>query len=419
MITRRQFVRRSLLASGSLLATSIAAPRPARSAGQQVVVSFWSGTDPTVKRLLEQELLPRFHRENPDIRVEATLLQWMEFFQKVSVAFAGGTGPDVVGSGYGQLGSMIGNKWVQPIDDILKTWPDLNDIPPVGLDSGKKDGKRYAVLLPDIRPFNYRNDYYKEVGLDPEKPPKNWEELRAYTRKLTKRDGAKVTRAGLDVPIKNGEQFFASMAFTRGLKNLWDESGMPLFDGPEGVETMEFLLALMRDDKVTVPSDQQAAAGSAFQTGAAAQGFLQSQLYAAIDAAAPGALGVALPPANPKTQVLVLGTFYGLSARAKNVEAAGKLIRFLYSSDSMWAMYKEAGFQPMMRKSLTERFAKEKPYNGVVTKALENAVGWPIFPSFLQARQIIITQLEAIYVGQKTAKDGLRHAAEETKKLAG
>jgi ABC-type glycerol-3-phosphate transport system substrate-binding protein len=82
-------------------------------------------------------------------------------------------------------------------------------------------------------------------------------------------------------------------------------------------------------------------------------------------------------------------------------------------------MYKAAGFQPMMRKSLAERFAKEKPYNGVVTKALENAVGWPIFPSFLQARQIIITQLEAIYVGQKTAKDGLRHAAEETKKLAG
>jgi multiple sugar transport system substrate-binding protein len=343
----------------------------------------------------------------------------MEFFQKVSVAFTGGTGPDVVGSGYGQLGSMIGNKWVQPIDDIIKGWPDLSDIQLVGLDSGKKDGKRYGVLLPDLRPFNYRKDYYREAGLDPERPPRNWEELREYARKLTKRDGNRVTRAGIDIPIKNGEQFFASVAFTRGLKNLWDEAGGPLFNGPEGVETMEFLLRLMREDKVTVPSDQQAAAGSAFQTGAAAQGFLQSQLYAAIDRNAPGALGVAIPPANPKTQALVLGTFYGLSARAKNVEAAGKLIKFLFSADSMWAMYRAAGFQPMMRKSLAERFAKERPYNSVVTKTLENAVGWPIFPTFLQARQIIITQLEAIYVGQKSPKDGLRHAAEETKKLAG
>jgi hypothetical protein len=36
----------------------------------------------------------------------------------------------------------------------------------------------------------------------------------------------------------------------------------------------------------------------------------------------------------------------------------------------------------------------------------------------LQARQVIITQLEAIYLGQKSARDGLRHAAEETKKIA-
>jgi multiple sugar transport system substrate-binding protein len=418
MITRRQFIHRSLVGTGGLLAASAATPRPSRAAGQ-TIVSFWSGTDPTVKKALEEELLPRFHKENPDIQVETTLLQWMEFFQKVSVAFTGGTGPDVVGSGYGQLGSMIGNKWVQPIDDLLKGWPDLGDIQPVGLDSGKKDGKRYAVLLPDIRPFNYRKDYYKEAGLDPEKPPKNWEELREYSLRLTKRDGGRVTRAGLDIPIKNGEQFFGSIAFTRGLKNLWDEGGMPLFDSPEGIETMEYLLKLVREDKVTVPSDQQAAAGSAFQTGAAAQGILQSQLYAAIDANAPGALGVAIPPANPKTQALVLGTFYGLSARAKNVEAAGKLIRFLFSPDSMWVLYKAAGFQPMMRKSLADRFAKERPYNSVVTKTLENAVGWPIFPTFLQARQIIITQLEAIYLGQKSAKDGLRYAAEETKKIAG
>ena len=194
---------------------------------------------------------------------------------------------------------------------------------------------------------------------------------------------------------------------------------MPLFDSPEGIGSMEYLLKLMREDKVTVPSDQQAAAGSAFQTGAAAQGYLQSQLYAAIDANAPGTLGVAVPPANPKTQALVLGTFYGISARAKNVEAAGKLVRFLYGPDSMWAMYKAAGFQPMMRKSLADRFAKEKSYNSVVTKTLENAVGWPIFPTFLQARQVIITQLEAIYLGQKSAKDGLKHAAEETKKITG
>ncbi|MDA8217000.1 MAG: extracellular solute-binding protein [Dehalococcoidales bacterium] len=456
MLTRRSFLRRSLLASGAVLAlmpalqacgqppaaTPTSAPSGAPAAqpttaptkapaaaptqapatpkpgGAQTTVSFWSGTDPIVKSVLEEQLIPKFQNENPDIKVEATLLQWPEYFQKVTVAFTGGTGPEVVGSGYGQLGSMIGNKWMQPIDDAIKGWSDLSDFDAYALDSGKKDGKRYAVLLPAVYCFNYRQDYYKEVGLDPTKPAKNWAELEDYAKKLTKMEGGKVVRAGMDVPIKNGEQSFASMAFTHGLKNMWDEGGLALYDGPEAIETMEFLLKLMHEDKVTVPSDQQAATGTAFQSGLAGQGYMQSQLYATVEQAAPGALGVAVPPANPDTRALVLGTFYGLGAKVKNMDAATKLLKFLCSSDSIWALYKGAGFQPP-RKSLHDKFAQDKPYNATMTKTLENAVGWPIFPTFLQARQIIITQLEAIYLKQVTPAQGFKQAAEETKKLLG
>ena len=32
----------------------------------------------------------------------------------------------------------------------------------------------------------YNKDAYREVGLDPDKPPATWEELEEYARKLTK-----------------------------------------------------------------------------------------------------------------------------------------------------------------------------------------------------------------------------------------
>jgi ABC-type glycerol-3-phosphate transport system substrate-binding protein len=292
----------------------------------------------------------------------------------------------------------------------------LGDIDAYGLDSGKMNGKRYALLLPAVYCFNYRKDYYQASGINPARPPRNWDELRSYAKKLSKWEGGRVTRAGMDVPIKNGEQTFAIMALTHGLKNLWDEAGMPLFERPEAVETLEFLLRLMHEDKVTVPSDQQAATGTAFQTGLAAQGYLQSQLYAVVEQSAPGTLGVAIPPANPSTKALTLGTFYGLGARVNNMEAAAKLLKFLYSPDSIWTLYKGAGFQPP-RKSLQRKFAQDRPYNATLTKALENSVGWPIFPTYLQARQVIATHLEAIYLQQVSVKDGLKQAAEETKKL--
>jgi multiple sugar transport system substrate-binding protein len=434
-MTRREFLRSSVLTAAAVAAVgcnvsptlapttepkSTAPTLPATalppSGKSQVTLSFWSGIDPPVKKVYEELIIPQFEKENPDIKIQANLLAFPEYFEKVTVAFAGGIGPEVIGCGYGQLGSMIANGWVQPIDDVLKTWSDLDDINPVGIDSGKKGGKRYGLLLTDLRPFNYRRDHYKEAGLDPDKPPKNWTELEEYAKKLTKREGDRVVRAGIDIPIKNGEQTFASMAFTHGLKNLWNEDGSPAFDQPLGVETLEFLVKLVRELKVTVPSDIQSAAANAFVNGTAAQGFIQSQVYESVEQASPGNMGVALPPANPETRAFIGGTFIGFGAKVKNVEAAAKFVKFIYSPENMWALYSRAGFLPT-RTSLAAKFAAARPYNATLTKVLENTTGWPFFPTFLQARQVLISHLEAIYLGQRSVKDGLAKAAEETKKL--
>jgi multiple sugar transport system substrate-binding protein len=172
----------------------------------------------------------------------------------------------------------------------------------------------------------------------------------------------------------------------------------------------------MHDDKVVVPSDQQAATGTAFASGLAAQGFLPSQLYAGLEELAPGALGAARPPVKTTSQALVLGTFYGLTANPRDPVAAEKLLRFLYSPESQWVHYEKAGFPPA-RASLKERFAEHRPVNTTISEVLTQAVGWPIFPTFLQAREIITRKLEEIYLRQVPPADGLKQAADETRRL--
>ena len=46
----------------------------------------------------------------------------------------------------------------------------------------------------------YNVDHFKEAGLDPDKPPRHWEELVAAAKKLTKREGDRVTRWGIMAP---------------------------------------------------------------------------------------------------------------------------------------------------------------------------------------------------------------------------
>jgi multiple sugar transport system substrate-binding protein len=428
--SRRKFLSRAgvVVAGGGLVPLlqacfggATVSPSPSGTAGPsrapgQTVVQFWSGADPATKALIEADLIPAFENANPDIKILANIMTFPEFFQKTQIAFAGDIAPDVVGSGFGQLGSLIGAGVLQPLDGIIEQWDDIEDIDPIGLDSGVKGDQRFALLLPNVYAFNYRRDHFEDAGLDPEKPPTDWDEVRTYAMSLTQRDGDAITRGGMDIPIKNGEQVFANFAFTNGLTNLWDEEGAPLYESPEALETIEYLLTLIHEDRVVVPSDQQAATGTAFAAGLAAQGFLPSQLYAGLEELAPGALAAAHPPVKTTRQALVLGTFYGLTANPGNQEASERFLRFLYSPESQWVHYEKAGFPPT-RASLKDQFAAHRQVNATISDVLTTAVGWPIFPTFLQAREILVVKLEEIYLRQVEPAEGLKQAADETRRL--
>ena len=49
----------------------------------------------------------------------------------------------------------------------------------------------------DIYGLTWNKDHFKEAGLDPEKPPRTWDEFRDYAKKLTKKDAqGNITRVG-------------------------------------------------------------------------------------------------------------------------------------------------------------------------------------------------------------------------------
>ena len=63
------------------------------------------------------------------------------------------------------------------------------------------DRSVYGVPFHNSTPLLYINaDQAKEAGLDPNKPPQTWAELTDWAKKLTKREGDKVTRWGIAIP---------------------------------------------------------------------------------------------------------------------------------------------------------------------------------------------------------------------------
>ena len=80
---------------------------------------------------------------------------------------------------------------------------------PTAFEVASYNGNKYGIAIGIEASFLlYRKDMFREAGLDPQNPPKNWDELLEYAEKLTVRDGDTVTRAGFSIPTSAGHSTF-------------------------------------------------------------------------------------------------------------------------------------------------------------------------------------------------------------------
>ncbi len=77
---------------------------------------FW--TDPSVKPEIS-EMVAEFEKANPDIKVELTDLTWANGHEKIAIAFASGTGPDVVELGSDWIAEFAANSHLADVSDHI------------------------------------------------------------------------------------------------------------------------------------------------------------------------------------------------------------------------------------------------------------------------------------------------------------
>src|SRR4029079_18497637 len=101
----------------------------------------------------------------------------------------GGAPPDmVIMCDNGAVAGFAHDGVIMPLDDLLKANnADTSDIIPASLKWSQYQGKQYGLPFgQDTWALYYNTDAFKEVGLDPTKPPKTPDQLWDYAAKLTK-----------------------------------------------------------------------------------------------------------------------------------------------------------------------------------------------------------------------------------------
>jgi multiple sugar transport system substrate-binding protein len=213
--------------------------RGTAEARDRTVIEFWSGWTGHEGRVF-QSLVDRFNREHPALFVHN--FGGVQDDTKTIRAITAGVPPDAFflwNTGY--LGPLAANDAIQPLDDRLAgAGMSERDFVPVSLTLCRYRGRLYALpVLIDGSALFWNKAAFREVGLDPERPPRTPSELIDYSHRLTRRDAAgHLTRIGFQSP-EPWPVLFASGA------PLVDPAGRATADTPETRRALAWYRELM------------------------------------------------------------------------------------------------------------------------------------------------------------------------------
>lgn len=163
-----------------------AAPAPGAGA---VKVRFWYGIGGQLAEVIETQI-KKFNASQTGVVVEGLLQKDYNGVQeKFQASQISGDVPELVQMEIHATPQFASSGALAAVEPFYAgdTGFNFDDLVPATLLNQRWEGKLYAMPMNRSTPLLYYNkNLFKESGLDPEKPPKTWNEFRDMSKKLTK-----------------------------------------------------------------------------------------------------------------------------------------------------------------------------------------------------------------------------------------
>ncbi|OGB93246.1 MAG: hypothetical protein A3H39_14380 [candidate division NC10 bacterium RIFCSPLOWO2_02_FULL_66_22] len=297
----------------------------------------------------------------------------------------------------------------------------LEDFFPGLMANSYSGGKLWSIPFQRSTPVFYWNkDHFREAGLDPERPPKNWDELREYARKLTIRDGDKVNRWGLIIPGTWYDWTFEGFVRQNGGELMDPEGKRIQFSSPQALQALELWVELTQKDKVIPPVSTWGSTPPDFVAGRTSMLYHSTGSLRFFTDSVKFPFGVGFLPGRKSYGTPVGGANFHIlrGTPAENQKAAWTFITWMTNTDNA-AKWSIASGYIAVRKSAyntaaMKEYAQKVPGILVARDHLEYAHARMGGPNFTKARINLVTRIEETLAGRLTAKQALDLVQKET-----
>ena len=375
--------------------------------------------DPTWFKMIDE-----YMAANPKVKIELVPggggeEAMADYDVKLTLALVSGKGPDIFTYHDVAMFKYVVNGLIIPAPDDVAAMVRKDALNEGVLEGATYQGKVYGPIQGgDWQTLYYNKDMFKEVGLNPDKPPENWDQYIEAGQKLAKKDaGGKLVRAGISLRKTGHAQGIAAkwfaFFFSAGGQEFSDDYTKALINSEAGVDAVQLyqdILYKWEIDSIDVVADWQGFAQKTvamFNRGPWVPAALKS---AAPDMVAGVNYGVVHIPKKKISSSI--GSCYPLvvTNKCRTPSAAWRFISWFISPEVYSRIVKASGQFPMT-KSVAKFYEKDPIFSVFFTQP--NVIAAPELPNLYELELYLGKALESAIYQKTPAKQALDKAAAE------
>ncbi|MEI3174951.1 MAG: sugar ABC transporter substrate-binding protein [Lachnospiraceae bacterium] len=386
-------------------------------------VTWWSWSTEATEALSSQAT---FAEENADISVDLQFAAAADYWVKLPVAIAAGTGPDVYQMTRPDFESYAASNQTMDLTDVISNSPllqeYLNNLDPVLVDTYKFDGKQMAIPINvECSAIAYNKDITDAAGIDLKaiEDTWTWKDLEEIAKQLTVQDDSgNTTQYGFYVPADRMPVW--EMIWSAGYE-IFDESGKTcLLNEPGVVEALQPLADMYQAGiSPSVEVTSTSSGDDMFMSGKIAMvtaGVWKISTYTNITSFNWDVVQLPLDPNTGKRRCSsnVIGLI--INPNTKNLEAAIKLLEQVVQPECQ-KMYAETNATiPALESARAPFFDKDVPENITAYEKALSYVHPNVLSQYIPYQQFTQLQNETLkkgYSGQLSMADMLSELTTE------
>ena len=415
----------------------------AQPQGGTVTIDFWHSESAANADTVER-LVSRYNSSQDEVTVRPIFQGGnQELMAKLTASLGSRQVPALALLVEADTQKMLDSGAVAPIQDFVDREDyDLSDLNETLVRFYSAKGKLWVMPLCGGVPLLYYNKVtFREVGLDPEKPPRDLEEVREYSEKILKRDGAgNVVRSGIALDLMDWQERMVAEHDDLFVDNENGHEGRAtkvLFDNDTERWFFQWWHDMVDEGLAFNVGRNPTGADSllSIASGRAAMAFsFSSTLRSVLDVVEQGVEGVeigvgGLPgvPGGTGYPLLISRGLSILNLRPEEEQqAAWKFIKWLVEPEQQAEWFAGTGYLPVSRAAVDMPAARD-----VIAKyplfqvALDLYLNSPTTPAalgallgpFWQVREALNTGAEAMLSGAKDPDQALEDTAAESNQI--